>query len=169
MLVSRRHHTLRLFYNFPLPSNIVMLSTKRKLSDVLDSDATEQKGTKRREFVQDNNAYPMHKLSYPSTSAAARAVPFQQPSPLLTFSYTSAHELEFTDSALRYYVPPPNGADLRYGYERWIKRREEKGRIDGLLKAILKVGERMEKSDAGSGSRWRESIGVVAWRGVMTK
>lgn len=153
----------------PLPSNAIMTSTKRKGSDVPYLDADERKGTKRREFVKDNIANPVHKLSYPSTSATARAVPFQQPSPLLTFSYTPAHELEFTDSALRYYVPPPNGADLRYGYERWVKRREEKGRLDGLLKAILKLRERMERSDVGSGSRWCESVGVVAWRGVMTK
>ena len=147
-----------------------MASTKRKLSEVLDVDVEEQKGAKRRELTNSNSTQPVYKLSYPSTSAAvARTVPFQQPSPLLTFSYTSARKLEFTDSALRYYVPPPNGADLRYGYERWVKRPEEKGRIDGLLKAILKVHERMERNEVGSGSPWLENVGVVAWRGVMTK
>lgn len=147
-----------------------MSSTKRKLSDALDATTDEQRGPKRREVVKDNSIHPVHKLSYPSTTAsAARTVPFQQPSPLLTFSYTPARKLEFTDSALRYYVEPPNGADLRYGYERWVKRPEEKGRLDGLLNAILRVRERMERSEARSGSLWLESVGVVAWRGVMTK
>lgn len=149
-----------------------MASTKRKLSEVLDADTSDQKGAKRREIVNDSDGYthPVHKLTYPSISvAAARAVPFQQPSPLLTFSYTPTRELEFTDSALRYYVPPPKSADLRYGYERWIKRPEEKGRLDGLLKAILKVRERMERSETGSGSLWLQNVGLVAWRGVMTK
>lgn len=53
---------------------------------------------------------------------------------------------------------------LSYGYERWIKRPDERGRVDALLKAILKV-----KRDAeGNGAKFPE-IGVISWRGVMTK
>ncbi|KAI0366228.1 RAI1-domain-containing protein [Pilatotrama ljubarskyi] len=115
---------------------------------------------------------PSHTLSYPSTTSSQpiRPVPFQQPTGLLTFSYTPQRVLEFTDSALRYYVDPPPGADLRYGYERWIKRPEERTRLDGLLRAVERI---MQKADAstgpGSGAKWLKDIAVVTWRGIMTK
>ncbi len=111
-------------------------------------------------------------LSYPNTrsSPTSQPVPFQQPTGLLTFSYTPQRVLEFTDSALRYYVDPPPGADLRYGYDRWIKRTEERTRLDGLLRAVERV---MSKADAslgpGSGGKWLKDISVVTWRGIMTK
>ncbi|KAI0352779.1 RAI1-domain-containing protein [Trametes cingulata] len=113
-----------------------------------------------------------HTLSYPSTTSAqpTRPVPFQQPTGLLTFSYTPERVLEFSDAALRYYVHPPPGADLRYGYDRWIKRPEERTRLDGLLQAVQRV---MQKADAsmgpGSGVKWLRDIAVVTWRGIMTK
>jgi len=99
---------------------------------------------------------------------AVDKVPFQLPQQLLTFSYTPEHVLEFTDSALRYFVHPPNGADLRYGYERWVKRPEEKGRIDNLLRAVSRTRQKMSSGNV-SGSDWLKTIGVVSWRGVMTK
>lgn len=111
-------------------------------------------------------------LAYPPTKSSqpARAVPFQQPTGLLTFSYTPKRVLEFDDSALRYYIDPPPGADLRYGYDRWIKRPEERTRLDGLLRAVERV---MHKADtnmgAGSGRKWLRDIALVTWRGVMTK
>lgn len=111
-------------------------------------------------------------LAYPSTkpSQPTRAVPFQQPTGLLTFSYTPQRVLEFDNSALRFYIVPPPSADLRYGYERWIKRPEEKARLDGLLRAVERV---MQKTDAsmgpGSGKKWLRDISLVTWRGVMTK
>ncbi|KAI8984920.1 RAI1-domain-containing protein [Trametes punicea] len=111
-------------------------------------------------------------LSYPSTkpSQPVKPVPFQQPTGLLTFSYTSQRVLEFTDSALRYYVDPPPGADLRYGYERWIKRPEERTRLDGLLRAVERVMQRADASTGpGSGAKWLRDIAVVTWRGIMTK
>ena len=107
-------------------------------------------------------------LPYSNPGHTAEHVPFQQPQQLLTFSYTPAHELEFTDSALRYYVGPPPGADLRYGYERWIKRPEEKGRVDNLLRAVSRICEKMDTAGT-NGADWLKSIGVVSWRGVMTK
>lgn len=99
------------------------------------------------------------KLSYPTPSSPATTPQFQQPLPLLTFSYTPTRTLEFTDSALRYFVDPPRGADLNFGVERWIRRPEERGRLDGLLKA-------WEKVTSAGGVR---DVGVVTWRGVMTK
>ena len=112
------------------------------------------------------------KLEYPSTSSSqpVRPVPFQQPTGLLTFSYTPQRVLQFDDSALRYYSEPPHGADLRYGYERWIKRPEERTRLDPLLRALERY---IDKVDAGAGSgtgrKWLRDIAVVTWRGVMTK
>jgi RAT1-interacting protein len=104
-------------------------------------------------------------LAYPDLSNPKPiSTPFQQPSQLISFSYTPGHVQEFTNSALRYFVDPPLGANLSYGYERWIKRPDERGRVDALLKAISKV-----KRDAeGNGAKFPE-IGVISWRGVMTK
>ncbi|KAL1740560.1 RAI1 like PD-XK nuclease-domain-containing protein [Schizophyllum fasciatum] len=100
-------------------------------------------------------------LAFPDRSKPPRRAPaFQQPSPLISFSYTPAHELEFTDSALRYFVPPPrSGLRLEYGYERWVRRPDARGRLDGLLRALARVRER-----GGVGE-----VGIVAWRGIMTK
>ncbi|KAH8074813.1 RAI1-domain-containing protein [Cristinia sonorae] len=103
-----------------------------------------------------------------ATERQLQTVPFQQPQQLLTFSYTPDHELEFTDSALRYYVDPPAGADLRYGYDRWIKRPEERGRLDSLLRAVCRTRQKLN-SGAADSSDWLRSIGIVSWRGVMTK
>jgi len=61
---------------------------------------------------------------------------------------------------MRYYAKPPPDADLRHGYERWIRRPEERGRLDGLLRAISEIRRR------GTGD---PVIGIVSWRGVMTK
>ncbi|KAI5892903.1 RAI1-domain-containing protein [Schizophyllum commune H4-8] len=100
-------------------------------------------------------------LAFPDPSKlAGRSPAFQQPSPLVSFSYTPARVLEFTNSALKYYIPPPrSGLRLDYGYERWVRRPEERGRLDGLLKAYARV---LERGAAGQ-------IGIVSWRGVMTK
>ncbi|KAF9473916.1 RAI1-domain-containing protein [Pholiota conissans] len=88
-----------------------------------------------------------------------RSIPFQQPSQLITFSYTTEHVQEFTDSALRYYSEAPLGANLKYGYERWLRRDDERGRIDALLRAVVEAKKR----------EVLPQIGVIAWRGVMTK
>ena len=111
---------------------------------------------------------PIRRLSYPAKDKPVASPPFQQPSQLLSFSYTPARELEFNDHALRYYVHPPPSADLRYGYERWIKRPEERGRLDGLLKAVSRFRSKVE-AGGGSGKTWLRDMSVVSWRGVMTK
>ncbi|KAF8972217.1 RAI1-domain-containing protein [Flammula alnicola] len=101
-------------------------------------------------------------LAYPDLSKAkSKQIPFQQPSQLTSFSYTPEHVQEFTDAALRYFVDPPLGASLGYGYERWVRKADDRGRIDSLLKAISNV---KSKSEAPM-----PEIGVVSWRGVMTK
>lgn len=121
--------------------------------------------TPEREVEAAGKPFPKLELAYPPKTLPSGncgpPVPFQQPTPLTTFSYDSNRELRFDDSALRYYVDPPHGADLRYGYERWIKRPEEKGRLDGLLKAWLKVRNGFPDGFMNGG--------VIAWRGVMTR
>jgi RAT1-interacting protein len=159
-----------------------MDSRKRPVSEV--EDATEvgpNKMAKRhldrlsnrpdsspRDPATSNASSTAHRLPYPSKSAPAPPVLFQQPSTLLTFSYTPQRVLEFTDSALRYYVGAPPRAELRYGYERWVKRPEEKGRLDGLLRAVARYGERLDGVGV-DGKAWLRDVAVVSWRGVMTK
>lgn len=107
---------------------------------------------------------PTAKLLYPRISEPQITnVPFQQPLPLLTFSYTPDRVLHFDNSALRYLVPPPPEADLHHGLKTWEKKPDGKGRIDALLRAWTKV----RKEDV-CGMR-NVDVGVVCWRGVMTK
>ncbi|KAG8212941.1 RAI1-domain-containing protein, partial [Butyriboletus roseoflavus] len=108
-------------------------------------------------------------LAYPSLShAPSKPPPFQQPTPLLTFSYTPDHVLEFNDSALRYYVDPPRGADLGYGYDRWIRRPDERGRLDTLLRAWSRFKKSLCEGPSASQSK-APDIHVMSWRGIMTK
>ncbi|CAE6447189.1 unnamed protein product [Rhizoctonia solani] len=99
-----------------------------------------------------------HTLSL-ETSPKDPSPAFGQPQQLTCFSYTPKRELRFDTSALKYYVPAPINADLGYRYEHWIKRPEERGRIDSLLRAI-------ELEDL---VRERKKGAFVSWRGVMTK
>lgn len=109
-------------------------------------------------FMSSSNE-PAH-LPFPDTSRVpSTQIQLQQPVQLTSFSYNAAHELQFDDSALRYYVDPPPGARLDFGFHRWTKRPEEKPRIDALLKAYSRVRKESSLTD----------IGLVSWRGVMTK
>jgi RAT1-interacting protein len=147
-----------------------MTSRKRAISDIgalSDPNDTDKRVIQKRPRLVDHDTslspspHASLSLSYPSTSQpASRTVPFQRPLPLITFSYDKSRQLEFSDAAMRYYVDPPPSADLGYGYERWVRRPEERGRLDGLLRAILEIQRR------GSG---HPAIGVISWRGVMTK
>lgn len=94
------------------------------------------------------------------SSVVSQQVPFQLPTQIISFSYDEKHVMEFTDSALRYYVEPPQSADLKYGYDRWIRKQDTRGRLDSLLHAINKV-----KKDRGSLGQ----VGLVSWRGTITK
>lgn len=69
---------------------------------------------------------------------------------------------------MRYYVEPPQRADLGHRYDRWIRRPEEKGRIDSLLRALVQIGVE-KKGHEETNTTWLRDIGVVSWRGVMTK
>ena len=136
-------------------SNHESVGTKREPDD----------GPVEPELAGTGDRFPKLELAYPpkspSSGKSGSPVLFQQPTPLTTFSYDSKREFRFDNSSLRYYVDPPHGADLRYGYERWVKRPEEKGRLDGLLKAWLKVRNGFPEGSMNGG--------VIAWRGVMTR
>ncbi len=103
------------------------------------------------------------RLTYPYPSSVQKRAPppFQKPMAIISFSYDPSRTLKFDDSSLRYFVDPPIGAQLSYGYDRWIRRPEEKGRIDGLLKAFSRAKAQRNVSLA--------DVAVVSWRGVMTK
>ena len=98
------------------------------------------------------------RLSFPSS--VSRQLPaFQYPNQLISFSYTPERELVFDDSAMRYYCVPPLNSDLGFAYDAWIKRPEERGRLDGLLTACLREEVTPERTRAN----------VITWRGIMTK
>jgi RAT1-interacting protein len=151
--------------HFPQKS---MASRKRAISDtdiLSDPRDRDQRAAAHKEPRLDPSLSPPPRASsslpYPSTSqSASHTVPFQRPLPLLTFSYDKDRELGFSDSAMRYYVSPPLGADLGHGYERWIRRPEERGRLDGLLRAVSEIRTRAAGDPV---------INIVSWRGVMTK
>lgn len=108
-------------------------------------------------------------LAYPSlTHSPSKPPPFQQPTQLLTFSYTPDHVLEFNDSALRYYIDPPIGADLGHGYDRWIRRPDERGRLDALLRAWSRFNKGLSNGSLSTQSK-APDIHVMTWRGIMTK
>src|SRR6266852_3364010 len=139
-----------------------MTSRKRAISDV--DVPQDERVAHKQPRLDPSLPPPLHgspSLLYPSTSQAVnRPVPFQRPLPLISFSYTQDRELEFNDASMRYYIYPPPDADLRRGYERWVRRPEERGRLDGLLRAISEIRKR------GTGD---PAISIVSWRGVMTK
>jgi len=144
-----------------------MSAQKRKVSYITDIDETSgiPSTSKRRLDASGSSTLPIP----PTDNPSSRSPPFQQPYQLMTFSYASvtspedpskrSRALEWNNSSMKYYVPPPQGANLAYGYERWIKRPEERGRLDGLLEACIK--------DQCEGERRRADL--ITWRGVITK
>ncbi|KAG8789962.1 decapping endonuclease targeting mRNA [Serendipita sp. 398] len=107
-----------------------------------------------------NNDEGKFKLMPPSRESKPSSVEFQKPYQLISFSYTPERRLVFDDSALRYWVEPPRHADLGHRFSHWIRRPEERGRIDSLLEAISQP--RCEEA------RKKQGL-VVCWRGVLCK
>lgn len=106
---------------------------------------------------------------------------FQQPYQLLSFSHTSVpdsnrnsdksrcRKLEWNNDSMKYFVSPPLGANLSYGYKRWIKRPEERARLDALLQACTRedlnpIDECRVRVEAE-----RRRADVITWRGIGTK
>lgn len=145
---------------------------KRTFSDLINGEQTESHGkgpssSPPRPHTKARLSSPQVtrealRLSYPDILQPAKQTPFQQPTQIISFSYTPSRVLEFTDSALRYFVDPPPGAKLNHGYDRWVKRPEERGRLDGLVKAFSNAW-------SGEAAASLRDVGVVSWRGVMTK
>ncbi|KAJ7928857.1 RAI1-domain-containing protein [Mycena leptocephala] len=105
----------------------------------------------------------LYTLAYPALTAAPTPAPaFQQPTQIISFSYTPQRELEFTDSALRFLAAPPPRAQLAHGYDRWVRRPETRPRIDGLLRALSAARAKKHPALASG-------VGAVAWRGVLTR
>ncbi|KAI0696936.1 RAI1 like PD-XK nuclease-domain-containing protein [Cytidiella melzeri] len=164
-----------------------MPPTKRSISEVdVEEKDIPARDTKRRvdevgtviAAATTHSSAASHSLSYPPKDRPVKPVAIQYPSRLLTFSYNTERTLLFDNSAMKYFAAPPMNADLRYGYSRWVKRPEEKGRIDGLLKAIVKHGKDLDMSSNDPqpqgvqgkvSSQWLKQMYCVSWRGVMTK
>ena len=134
---------------------------KRKTRDSNSPGLSEAPPTKqlKAEDGQASSSKPVQYTLAIPTATPERSPAFGQPQQLTCFSYTSERELRFDTSSLKYYVPAPMGADLGYRYEHWIKRPEERGLIDSLLRAVEQkhVIEELRKG------------AFVAWRGVITK
>ena len=168
-----RHHSkqtflglLKRWYLPPLINAPGFLRTMSSVKRSFDDDSDELYGVSKRQRHNTGEANeasidskPMHaRIAYPTTSPT-RPTAFAYPYQLLSFSYLPTKELVFDNSALKYYVSPPVGADLNFSYDNWIRKPEERGRLDSLLRACLK------ESVAGELSR----ASIVSWRGVMTK
>lgn len=136
--------------------------SKRSRSEPLDSEhrPTRDEDGELKQPVEQTLLYP--NTTGPASKAVS-SIPFQLPTQLTTFSYSPERVLAFDNSALKYYVEPPRGAKLNYGYERWVKQVEERGRIDSLLRALSQI-----RGDPTRQAAVKE-LGVVSWRGVMTK
>lgn len=144
-----------------------LMAPKRTNSNIQEEDASKTDTSQPRKKVHIDpgniNSGSVKTLPYPKTEGVtAPQTQFQQPSQLITFSYSPTHEQEFSNAAMRYFVDPPIEAKLDYGYDRWIRKPDERGRLDGLLKAISRI-----RSDPARAPL--VDVGVVAWRGIITK
>ncbi|KAJ3739234.1 RAI1-domain-containing protein [Lentinula detonsa] len=135
--------------------------SKRRLDAYSDSPTTSPVPITKQTMLAQIGFLPYSSVT-PQTFLS-KSIPFQQPMPLTSFSYTADHIQQFNDSALRYFRPPPPNAHLGYGYERWIRRPEERSRIDSLLRAVDRITDGQRKKMN------LEDVGVVAWRGVITR
>ncbi|KAJ3537354.1 hypothetical protein NMY22_g5621 [Coprinellus aureogranulatus] len=146
---------------------------KRKLSEVVTEDVPRHDevngGPSQRLRLDNNSTSPSESsptqfaISYPDVrqpNAPVKQIPFQKPAQLMTYSHDAKHAQRFDNSAMRYYVDPPMGARLDYGYDRWIRKPDERGRLDGLLQAFLEM-----RTKGGM----LPDNGAVSWRGIMTK
>lgn len=156
-----------------LPSH-AMQPLKRQFSQTEAEEASQPnepdaRGPSQRRRLDDGSSVPVHlrsaplTIAYPDVSqpnAPVRQTPFQRPTQIMSYSHDATHAQKFDNSAMRYYVDPPKGARLDYGYDRWIRKPDERGRLDGLLNAFREIKVR--------GGVVPDN-GVVSWRGVMTK
>ena len=153
----------------PLPHLEVLrdeMAQKRHISEVEGAKDTDQEGIDRAtaKALRMRKTSPRvgeipQSLEMPSKGWSPKAVPFQKPFQLISFSYTPERKLVFDNSAMKFWVDPPRGADLSHRYEHWTRRGEEKNRLDGLLKAISE----------GPCKEAKRRAQVVCWRGILCK
>ncbi|KAJ7158566.1 RAI1-domain-containing protein [Mycena filopes] len=141
--------------------------SKRNLSDLLNDDADSEPGPSTKQRRRSPTPTPPSPssptLAYPAlTSPPTTATTFQQPTQIISFSYTPTRELQFNDDALRYLASPPPRAQLAHGYDRWVRRPERRPRIDSLLRALSTARQKGHPALASG-------VGAVAWRGVLTR
>ncbi|KAJ7096527.1 RAI1 like PD-XK nuclease-domain-containing protein [Mycena belliarum] len=134
------------------------MPNKRPLSPTAEDCRPTAKARKRSRSPTGNP----HLAFSASASLTEKPPAFQQPTQLISFSYTPERVLEFTDSALRYFVDPPRNAQLSHAYDRWERRPEGRARIDGLLCALSAARAKRHPALLAG-------FGVVAWRGVITR
>ena len=121
-----------------------------------------------------------HPLVRDGRSPFAAHPPFQQPAPIATFSFDENRELHHDDRSKKYYrgppppAPvsnprfqrgPPRGADLNYGFDRYVQRNESvPEHLDALLDCLLHRGRSRGDADLD-----RARADLITWRGIMTK
>ncbi|KAK7033270.1 RAI1 domain-containing protein [Favolaschia claudopus] len=138
--------------------------SKRNLAELLsEGDGGEDAPPTSKQRRRSPTPLLVHALPYPSLSVAPTSPPaFQQPTQIISFSYTPDRKLEFTNSALRFLAALPPRPQLSYAYERWTRRPETRPRIDGLLRALSTARAKNHPALASG-------FGAVGWRGVLTR
>ena len=110
--------------------------------------------------------------------AALPPVSVQQPALLTTFSYDTAKRRLHDDSAKRWFREPPVGADLNYGFERYVEEPHVPDPLDSVLYTLMeRAGGALDRTAvAGTPSISPAAVAaellrmqVVTWRGIMTK
>ncbi|KZP00365.1 RAI1-domain-containing protein [Calocera viscosa TUFC12733] len=99
----------------------------------------------------------------PDRDAYATAKPLAAltvPEQIATFSYDENHALRHDDTSVRYFVDPPAWASLDMGFEKWVDKEEDSGRLDSLLQAYARAVELGKEGEKPS---------VMTWRGMMTR
>jgi RAT1-interacting protein len=136
---------------------------KRPISEVEGVEETNIESTSRAapKARQESMSAPatLKSLKLPPKSQNVVVPIFQKPVQIISFSYTPEREQVFNDSAMKFFVGPPRGADLSHRYANWIKGSDEKGRLDGLLRAI----------NQGPCLETKARAHLVCWRGILCK
>ncbi|CAG8737983.1 378_t:CDS:1, partial [Acaulospora colombiana] len=103
---------------------------KRPISEVEGVEETNVESTTRAapKARQESMSAPvaLKSLKLPPKSQPVMLSNFQKPVQLISFSYTPERKQLFDNSAMKFFVGPPRGADLSYRYTNWVKRPEEK-------------------------------------------
>lgn len=85
----------------------------------------------------------------------------KRPKEIAYFSYDEKHQFRLDASSIRYYYPPPLGADLSKGFPTFEKLDDTADdHLDSLLKTIA-----AHEQEIGS----KIAAEVITWRGLMTK